>query len=98
MRKKALLPLLIIALALAGSGFAQETGTTLSMSLEECIVKALKDNLGVAIQVLGPQISAEAVNAAQEQVHPDHEPELQLEKDGERGLFLPRCPRRQLDQ
>jgi len=70
MRKKALLPLLIVALALTGSGFAQETGTTLSMSLEECIVKALKDNLGVAIQVLGPQISAEAVSAAQEQYIP----------------------------
>ena len=40
------------------------------MSLEECIVKALKDNLGVAIQVLGPEISAAAVNQAQEKYFP----------------------------
>ncbi|MCK7500492.1 MAG: TolC family protein [Comamonadaceae bacterium] len=40
------------------------------MSLEECIVKALKDNLGVAIQVLGPQISAEGVNVAQDKFIP----------------------------
>jgi len=71
MTKKTLLHLLmIVALVLAAPGFGQEAPGTLSMSLEECIVKALKDNLGVAIQVLGPQISAEAVNAAQEQYIP----------------------------
>ena len=70
MRKKALWTLLAIAaLALSGSGLAQDTGV-LSMSLDECIIKALKDNLGVAIQVLGPQISAEAVNQAQERYIP----------------------------
>jgi len=71
MTKKTLLPLLITTLALAGTGFAQDApGQTLSISLEECIVKALKDNLGVAIQVLGPQISAENVNQAQEKYIP----------------------------
>ena len=70
MRKKAYLPLLIIALALAAPGFGQEAKGTLSMSLEECIVKALKDNLGVAIQVLGPEISSEGVNRAQEKYIP----------------------------
>jgi outer membrane protein TolC len=70
MKKKALWPLLMIAaLALSGFGLAQDTGV-LSMSLDECIIKALKDNLGVAIQVLGPQISAEAVNQAQERYIP----------------------------
>ena len=70
MKKKALWTLLAIAaLALSGSGLAQDTGV-LSMSLDECIIKALKDNLGVAIQVLGPQISAEAVNQAQERYIP----------------------------
>ena len=71
MKSKATLSLMILALALAAPGFGQEAkGTTLSMSLEECIVKALKDNLGVAIQVLGPEISAEAVNQAREKYIP----------------------------
>ena len=68
MRIKAIIP--IIALALAVPAAAQEAKGTLSMSLEECIVKALKDNLGVAIQVIGPQISAEGVNVAQEKYIP----------------------------
>lgn len=70
MRKKAYLPLLIIALALAAPGFGQEAKGTLSMSLDECIIRALKDNLGVAIQVLGPEISGEGVNRAQEKYIP----------------------------
>ena len=68
------------------------------MSLDECIVKALKDNLGVAIQVLGPQISAEAVNQAQEKFIPTLSLSAQLEKDRERGLSPTWTPRRQLDQ
>ncbi len=70
MKKKATLPLLVLALALAATGFGQETQGTLSMSLDECIVKALRDNLGIAIQVLGPEISAEGVNRAQEKYIP----------------------------
>ena len=71
MSKRMFFPLLAIALALAGPGFGQETkDQTMSISLDECIVKALKDNLGVAIQVLGPQISAESVNQAQEKYIP----------------------------
>jgi len=70
MKKKAYLPLLIIALFLAAPGFGQDAKGTLSMSLDECIVKALKDNLGVAIQVLGPEISGEGVNRAQEKYIP----------------------------
>ncbi len=70
MRLKATLSLAALALVLAAPGFGQEAPGTMSMSLEECIVKALKDNLGVAIQVLGPQISAAAVNQAQEKYFP----------------------------
>ncbi len=70
MTKRASLPLILIALALAGPALGQESRPTLSISLEECIVRALKDNLGVAIQVLGPQISAESVNAAREKYIP----------------------------
>jgi outer membrane protein TolC len=70
MRKTPILPIVILALALAVPGTAQEAKGTLSLSLEDCIVKALKDNLGVAIQVLGPQLSAEAVNQAREKYIP----------------------------
>jgi outer membrane protein TolC len=70
MRNKAYLPLLVIALALAAPGFGQEAKGTLSMSLDECIIRALKDNLGVAIQVLGPEISAEGVTRTREKYIP----------------------------
>jgi hypothetical protein len=65
MTKKPIFPLFVLALALAGPGFGQQAQGTMSVSLEDCIVRALKDNLGVAIQVLGPEISSESVNAAQ---------------------------------
>jgi len=66
MSKRMFFPLLAIVLALAGPAFGQEPQRqTLSISLDECIVKALKDNLGVAIQVIGPQISSEGLNQAQ---------------------------------
>jgi outer membrane protein TolC len=72
MTKKTILPLLILALAVAGS--AQQAPTAapapqnqgaMSISLEECIARALKDNLGVAIEVLNPEISAESLNQAE---------------------------------
>jgi outer membrane protein TolC len=66
MTTKRIFPLLVIALALAGPAFGQpQAQGTMSVSLEDCIVRALRDNLGIAIQVLGPQISAENVNLAE---------------------------------
>ena len=79
MRLKATLPLAALALALAVPGFAQQQPPAqpeqtppgaLTLSLEDCVIRALKDNLGVAIQVLGPQLSAEALNQAQEKFFP----------------------------
>ena len=70
MRKKTLGILLVGALALAAPSSGQENNRTLQLSLEECIVKALRDNLGVAIQVLGPEISGEGVSRAQEKYIP----------------------------
>ena len=70
MRKKALFPLMVLALVLAAPGFGQDAKGRLLMSLDECIVKALKDNLGVAIQILGPEISSEGVTRAQEKYIP----------------------------
>ena len=65
MTKKTILSLLIIALSLAGHGSAQQTGGTMTISLDDCIARALKDNLGVAIQILGPEISSEALSQAE---------------------------------
>ena len=70
MRKSTLVGLIALALVLAPAGFGQEAQSTLSLSLEECIVKALKDNLGIAIQVLGPQISGAGLDQAQEKFIP----------------------------
>jgi outer membrane protein TolC len=70
MTKKATLTLLAFALLATAPAFSQDAQGTLSMSLEECIVKALKDNLGVAIQILGPEISAQSLNQAQEKYIP----------------------------
>jgi len=70
MRKKILGILLVGAVALAVPSAGQDKAGTLQLSLEECIIKALKDNLGVAIQVLGPEISSEGVSRAQEKYIP----------------------------
>ncbi|MBE0713699.1 MAG: TolC family protein, partial [Candidatus Aminicenantes bacterium] len=70
MTKKTTLVLLVSALLAAVPAFGQDAKGTLSMSLDECIVRALKDNLGVAIQILGPEISAEGVTRAQEKYVP----------------------------
>jgi outer membrane protein TolC len=44
---------------------AQPADTTLSLSLEDCILKALKNNLNVAINVLAPQLSEVSLMASQ---------------------------------
>lgn len=59
---------LIMGLTLVVSLFAQ-TDTqerSISLSLEECIVKAMKNNLGVAVAVLNPELSDIAVSQAKE--------------------------------
>ena len=70
MKTKAILTLIAVAGLAAAPVFAQEAKGTLSMSLDECIAKALKDNLGVAIQVLGPEISAQSLRQTQERYIP----------------------------
>ena len=49
---------------------AQSEEQNLSLSLDDCIAKALKNNLGVAIAVLGPEISEIAVRQANEKFIP----------------------------
>lgn len=68
MWKKTLRMLLIIGLATLS--LAQEAEKTLQLSLEDCIVKAMKNNLGVAIEVLTPEIRDLSVRAANEKFLP----------------------------
>jgi len=56
----------LLILVLAATAGAQETKKTVSLSLQDCIAQTLKNNLGVAIQVLGPQSAADAVALAKE--------------------------------
>ena len=59
-----LLPFLSITL------IAQSQENELSLSLEECIVKAMENNLGVAIEVLSPELADIAINQANEKFMP----------------------------
>jgi outer membrane protein TolC len=50
--------------------FGQEKDTPLALSLEDCVLRAMKNNLAVAIQVLNPEISVASVSRAQEKFYP----------------------------
>jgi outer membrane protein TolC len=49
---------------------AETKAKTLSLTLEECILKAMKNNLGVAVQVLEPQIAEASLSRAGEKFIP----------------------------
>ena len=61
---------LILILTLAALGGAQDKPKVLSLSLEDAIAQTLQHNLGVAIQVLNPQLSETSVASAQEKFLP----------------------------
>ncbi|MBN2409112.1 MAG: TolC family protein [Candidatus Aminicenantes bacterium] len=56
----------IVGIAAVGAAAPQE----LSMTLEECILKALKNNLNVAAEVLGPAMARTSVTKAAEKFYP----------------------------
>jgi outer membrane protein TolC len=60
--------LVLATVALPARG--QQEGGVLSLSLEECILRAMKGNLSVAIQVLNPEIAGAAVTQAGEKFYP----------------------------
>ena len=45
----------LFLIVLAAAGWAQNNPRVMSISLEDAIAKTLRNNLGLAIQVLGPQ-------------------------------------------
>jgi len=49
---------------------AQTEQKSLSLSLEDCIMKAMENNLGVAIEVLGPELADIAIARANEKFMP----------------------------
>ncbi len=60
--------LLLVLAALPARG--QQEGGVLSLTLEECILRAMKNNLSVAIQVLNPEIAGAALTQAGEKFYP----------------------------
>jgi outer membrane protein TolC len=59
-----------LILFVAASSFAQQKEKGLSLSLEDCILKALENNLGVALEVLNPELADISVSRAQEKFLP----------------------------
>ena len=68
MRKIGILILLIFCITITAQ--AQNEEKTLSLSLGNCIVKAMENNLGVAIEVLSPELADIAVARASEKFMP----------------------------
>lgn len=68
MRTYAAAALVLAAVAAPAPG--QQQGSVLSLSLEECILRAMKNNLSVAIQILNPEIAGAAVTQAWEKFYP----------------------------
>ena len=50
--------------------YAQTNATTIRLSLEDCILKALKHNLNVAVEVLNPLLSNISISSAREKYLP----------------------------
>jgi outer membrane protein TolC len=63
--------LLLVILLLSVNGVqARQNEKTLSLSLEECIIKGLEKNLDIAVNVLTPELSDLAVTATREKFLP----------------------------
>ncbi len=61
---------IFLILFAATSSFAQQKEKGLSLSLEDCILKAMENNLGVAIEVLNPELADISVARAGEKFMP----------------------------
>lgn len=69
MRKTRIAAWILIAGGLAGTAAAQEPAVK-TLTLEDCVLGALKNNLSVAVQVLGPRLADEALAKANEKFLP----------------------------
>ncbi len=59
-----------IIVFISGSSQAQTNKNTVLLSLDDCIVKALKHNLNIAIEILNPRFSAISVSQSREKYLP----------------------------
>jgi len=69
LRWMVLISLLLIASGLVVAQEKQE-GNVLNLTLEDCILRTIKNNLGVSIQELTPEIQAAALAKAKEKFYP----------------------------
>jgi outer membrane protein TolC len=60
----------LFVMVLAAAGWAQDNPRILSLSLEDAIARTLKNNLGLAIQILNPEISGTSLSRAKEKFLP----------------------------
>jgi outer membrane protein TolC len=70
MRRRISFILLLFSTAFSPGAILQQAGTDLTLSLPECIQKTLKNNLGLAADLLTPEMAAAAVSLAGEKFIP----------------------------
>lgn len=68
---KRMCPIILMIVFITSGSFAQEEGKSLSLSLEDCVLKAMRNNLGVSIAVMTPELSDIAVSFANEKFMPN---------------------------
>ena len=69
---------------------APAQGKSLSLSLDDCIVRALKSNLAIQVAEFGPQLSEISLADAKSQYLPTMTPALHARPQRERLVFLAR--------
>jgi outer membrane protein TolC len=69
-KRVSLLWLVILMLVPALAAQAQSSPSSLKLSLQECLAKAMKNNLGVQVQMLNPELREVAVTQANERFMP----------------------------
>jgi outer membrane protein TolC len=70
MNKRTIGTFIFLTLFFVQMSFSQQNENSLSLSLQDCILKALKNNLGVAIEVLNPELADISVTQAGEKFWP----------------------------
>ncbi|MGB9906646.1 MAG: TolC family protein, partial [Candidatus Saccharicenans sp.] len=64
------LGLILIFLVLVGSSLQAQEKKVLRLTLEECIIRTMKNNLSVAIQELSPELASASLSKAREKYYP----------------------------
>jgi outer membrane protein TolC len=70
MNKRIIGTIVFLSLFFVQMSFSQQKQNSLSFSLQDCILKAMKNNLGVAIEVLNPELADISVTQAGEKFWP----------------------------